>query len=132
MPNDHPLLLLGTFVDAPTPTQLRVRERHLCIVSSQGRILKLQSCTGDDPDAISEVLPEEWRHLPIQKLSSTQFIVPGMVDCHVQSVTPSANLQLFVLIRGTALLSTTKSARRQITLLYGIFTHMNPPLLISR
>jgi hypothetical protein len=78
-------ILIGTFIDAPGPTQLRVRESHLCVISPKGRILHLASCDSSKSDReVLHDLDEGWKAYPVTRLPKSQFIVPGLVDCHVQ------------------------------------------------
>jgi hypothetical protein len=81
---DREQVLVGTFIDAPTSSKIRIRQSHLCVISSTGRILHLHPSAATDEAAIRQELPEQWKTFPVHILSPTQFIAPGMVDCHLQ------------------------------------------------
>jgi guanine deaminase len=80
-------IVFGTFVDAPTPDAVRIRENHVAVVSEKGRIVHLAACkAGASKADLVKELPEEYRQLPTLEMKKSQFVTPGFVDCHNQCV----------------------------------------------
>ena len=77
------LVIVGTFIDTPTPRILRVRRNHFCIVSpSTGKITHLAPVSGTRDDAIRILGNERYRNAIVVWLQSSQFVCPGMIDTH--------------------------------------------------
>ncbi|KAF8460497.1 hypothetical protein BDZ91DRAFT_773034 [Kalaharituber pfeilii] len=73
----HTLVIYGTFIDAPTPHELRVRLKHVCVVDVRcGRITTL--CPEEEfVDAVDGVL----EGVEVVRMRRTQAVGVGLVDC---------------------------------------------------
>ncbi|KAF8457832.1 hypothetical protein BGX38DRAFT_1085974 [Terfezia claveryi] len=90
----HTLVIYGTFIDAPTPYELRLRRRHVCVIDViKGKIRKLEpwdqtksqfsfpeDVTGQDKH--DHKLPQGWQRLIMKE---TQAIAVGVIDCHIHA-----------------------------------------------
>lgn len=83
------LVIYGTFIDAPTPYELRLRRRHACVVDvTKGKIVRLEPWHQAQPEFW---FPENFnirdskRPLPqgVQRyiLKDTQAVAVGLIDC---------------------------------------------------
>ena len=60
----------GRLIDAPTPKSLRIRDNTYIGVNNNTIIF------------ISETLPSEYLNQEVTELSSSEFLLPGFIDCH--------------------------------------------------
>lgn len=61
------LAIVGTFIDVPSPTQLRIRENHRCVVDQHGIIVRLEEASGLEGTLSGD--------------TSQNVIFPGLIDC---------------------------------------------------
>ena len=86
----HTLLIYGTFIDAPTPYNLRVRRDHVCVVDiSSGKITTLEpwnqtvsefafSAGASRSEMHEKAVPYGIRrHI----MEETQAVAVGVIDC---------------------------------------------------
>ena len=77
------VVIVGTFIDTPTPHTLRVRKDHYCIVSpTTGKITHLGPLTESHDDPVRILGAETYRESVVVWLQSSQFVCPGMIDTH--------------------------------------------------
>ena len=77
------VVIVGTFIDAPSPRTLRVRRDHFAIISGKtGKITHFAplSAARDDPGQI--LGDEAYRRAVVVWLLRSQFVCPGMIDTH--------------------------------------------------
>lgn len=73
----HTLVIFGTFIDAPTPYELRLKRRHVCQVDThQGKIVRLEPEENVDLKEIPSGLGVD-----TLRLSETQAVAVGLIDC---------------------------------------------------
>jgi imidazolonepropionase-like amidohydrolase len=70
------LAFVGTFIDVPSPTHLRIRENYKCVVDKNGIIVQLE----EDSESHGTPLGDQ----------SQNVIFPGLIDC--------VNLRLHLLL----------------------------------
>ena len=77
------IVIVGTFIDAPTPLRLRVRRDHYCIISpTTGKFTHLSPICSTRDDPIQILGEEVYRNSVVVWLQSSQFVCPGMIDTH--------------------------------------------------
>jgi guanine deaminase len=77
------IVIIGTFIDTPTPRTLRVRRNHYCIISAvTGKITHLAPVSETRDDAVRILGEQVYRNSVVVWLLSNQFICPGMIDTH--------------------------------------------------
>ena len=77
------VVIVGTFIDAPSSRTLRVRRDHFAIISGKtGKITHFAplSAARDDPGQI--LGDEAYRRAVVVWLLRSQFVCPGMIDTH--------------------------------------------------
>ncbi|KAL7273393.1 hypothetical protein RUND412_003749 [Rhizina undulata] len=78
------LVITGTFIDAPAPGALRVRENTKVVVSGKtGRIIYIgENVRGSSPQRMPWVEGENVSHID---LTPGHVICPGFIDCHIHA-----------------------------------------------
>jgi guanine deaminase len=77
------IVIIGAFIDTPSPNFLRVRRDHYCIISPlTGKITHLAPLSSSRDDAIRILGEEVYRRYIVIWLKSSQFVCPGMIDTH--------------------------------------------------
>lgn len=72
-------IIIGTFIDAPQPRQLRVRKNTVCVVNTSGFIETI------GPFDQSETIFHGREEYDIVELGETQLMVPGLIDLHIHA-----------------------------------------------
>jgi cytosine/adenosine deaminase-related metal-dependent hydrolase len=76
------LVIIGTFIDTPSPRTLRVRRNHFCVVSpTTGKITQLAPFSSEK-ELVQTIGAKEFRESTVVWLTSSQFVCPGMIDTH--------------------------------------------------
>lgn len=77
------IVIIGTFIDTPSPRTLRVRRNHCCIISATtGKITHLAPVLTTKDDAVRILGEQTCRNAVVIWLLSSQFVCPGMIDTH--------------------------------------------------
>jgi len=77
------IVIIGTFIDTPTPRTLRVRRNHYCIISpTTGKITHLAPVSANHDDVVRILGQEVYCNSIVIWLLSSQFVCPGMIDTH--------------------------------------------------
>jgi len=72
-------IIIGTFIDAPQPQQLRIRKNTVCVVNTFGFIESIE------PFDQSESVFQGREEYDIIELGATQLMVPGLIDLHIHA-----------------------------------------------
>ena len=83
------LIVFGTFIDVPSPTELRIRENHVCVVNHQGIIERLEEARLSEEELLSqldhghragEAGAREWQIVRLRD-EGREVVFPGLIDC---------------------------------------------------
>jgi hypothetical protein len=94
------LIVFGTFIDAPSTTELRIRENHVCVVNHRGIIERLEEATLSEEELLSqlqrnlsadEVASREWQVVHLRD-KGREVVFPGLIDCVISAPSCSAFL----------------------------------------
>ncbi|KAH0541221.1 hypothetical protein FGG08_004277 [Glutinoglossum americanum] len=85
-PNASSIIIFGTFIDVPSPTELRIRENHVCVVNRHGIIVKLaEAPPGLSEEELLEQVDQDnqtgdWQIIRLGD-GSREVVFPGLIDC---------------------------------------------------